>query len=184
MVGDEQYSLLTRAEAWRVLWRIVERSPLIGTGSGQLLLLHRELFDSRLVRRFFSHNNYQDLLLQTGILGFAAFFWFAFEVFWLSLRLYRHVPDGFAKAYAIGAMGGLAGSLVAGMLGDWIIPFYYNGGIIGFRSSLLFWVFLGGLLTLKRQYAVKAEVPVRSPAADVTLAPSYRPALNAHWSRS
>ena len=44
-------------------------------------------------------------------------------------------------------------ALAAGMLGDWIIPFYYNGGVLGFRSSLLFWVFLGGALALRRMLA-------------------------------
>jgi hypothetical protein len=53
-------------------------------------------------------------------------------------------------------VAGLAGSLVSGLLADWIIPFTYNIGVRGFRSSLLFWVFLGGLLALKRMRSAAA----------------------------
>jgi hypothetical protein len=35
------------------------------------------------------------------------------------------------------------------MLGDWFLPFIYNVGYEGFRSSVLAWVFLGGLLALE-----------------------------------
>ena len=39
--------------------------------------------------------------------------------------------------------------LVAGMLGDWVIPFVYNVGLKGFRASVLGWIFLGGLVALQ-----------------------------------
>ena len=38
---------------------------------------------------------------------------------------------GFAQAYVYGALGGLAGMVVAGMLGDWVLPFFYNVGLAG-----------------------------------------------------
>jgi len=64
----------------------------------------------------------------------------------LSLR--KTAPEGFARAYVIGALGGLAGTLAAGMLGDWIIPFVYNIGFTGFRASMLGWIFLGGMVAI------------------------------------
>jgi len=36
------------------------------------------------------------------------------------------------------------------MLGDWILPFLYNIGLMGFRASILFWLFTGGLIALAR----------------------------------
>ena len=57
---------------------------------------------------------------------------------------------GFASAYVYGAIGGLAGTLVAGMLADWMLPFVYNVGLSGFRASLFPWLFLGGLMSLRR----------------------------------
>ena len=44
----------------------------------------------------------------------------------------------------------LIGTLASGMLGDWFLPFVYNVGLAGMRSSILFWVFLGGLLALQQ----------------------------------
>jgi len=64
--------------------------------------------------------------------------------------VYRRAPDGFSRAYAVGTLSGVASSLVAGLLADWIVPFLYNIGIAGFRSSLLFWLFVGGLVALNR----------------------------------
>ena len=56
---------------------------------------------------------------------------------------------GFEQAYVNACLAGLAGSLVAGMLGDWFLPFVYNIGIAGFRASVLGWLFLGGLVALE-----------------------------------
>jgi hypothetical protein len=39
---------------------------------------------------------------------------------------------------------------VAGMFGDWVLPFFYNVGLQGFRTSMLAWLFLGGLLSLEQ----------------------------------
>jgi hypothetical protein len=162
VLAEEEYSLMTRREAWNVLWQVVERSPIVGTGLANYYYYTENFSLLGWYVRFISHNNYQDLIVQTGFLGLVVFGWFAFEAGWLALRLYRRLPPGFPRAYAAGAFGGLAGSLAAGMLGDWIIPFYYNGGVLGFRSSLLFWVFLGGLLPLTRLLARTADAETRS----------------------
>lgn len=50
----------------------------------------------------------------------------------------------------IGALGGLAGTLMSGMLGDWFLPFVYNVGLVGFRSSVFAWLFLGGLVVYEQ----------------------------------
>jgi hypothetical protein len=44
----------------------------------------------------------------------------------------------------------VAGTLVAAGLGDWVLPFVYNIGLIGLRASLLGWLFLGGLLVVEK----------------------------------
>ena len=85
----------------------------------------------------------------------------------MAFRLCLKAPAGFPLAYALGLLGGTVGSLSAGMLGDWIIPFYYNGGVLGFRSSLLFWVFVGGGLALRRMLAAQpVRVAVVRPAVE------------------
>jgi hypothetical protein len=47
--------------------------------------------------------------------------------------------------------------LVAGMLGDWVIPFVYNVGLSGFRASVLGWIFLGGLVVIHHIYTTKKK---------------------------
>jgi hypothetical protein len=169
LVAEESYSLMTREEAWATLWNFVERSPVLGTGPANYYYYSENVPLLGWYVRFIAHNNYQDLLIQTGFVGLLIFAWFSFEAGWLMLRLQRQFPSGFPRAYAIGALGGLVGSLIAGMLGDWILPFYYNGGILGFRSSLLFWVFLGGFLALKRMLPTVTSLdegePVIKPIA-------------------
>lgn len=150
LMDHESWSWLTRLEAFRVMMRVVERSPLLGLGPANYSY-YTPLFPILGYRsRFNSHNNYVDLLAQTGVIGFAAFCWIAFEALRMAYRLQARLPRGFGLAYAHGALAGLAGSLAAGLLADWIVPYVYNIGLIGFRSSVFFWLFLGGLLALRR----------------------------------
>jgi hypothetical protein len=148
LMSHEQYSYLTRLEAWKVLFQLVWKSPILGLGPANYYYYTVLYPIFGWYVRFNSHNNYMDLLAQTGVLGFSAFVWFIAEITRMTLRYWRKRPVGFARAYTIGVVGGLAGSLASGMLADWIIPFFYNIGFRGFRSSFLFWFFLGGMLSL------------------------------------
>ena len=148
--GDNAYSELTRLQAWSILFEIIKVSPIFGLGPANYYS-YTPLFSIMGYHvKFNSHNNYVDLLAQTGILGTACFLWFSYEVGRVGWQLRPRVPEGFAQAYVYGALGGLAGMLVAGMLGDWILPFVYNIGFAGFRASVLGWIFLGGLVALEQ----------------------------------
>jgi O-antigen ligase len=149
MAGDNQYSLMTRVEAWRILAEIIKVNPIFGLGPANYYW-YTPLFPILgYAVKFNSHNNYVDLVAQTGLLGLACFLWFAWEVGRAGWRLRLQVPEGFQQAYVYGALGGLAGTIVAGMLGDWFLPFVYNIGFAGFRASVLGWLFLGGLMSLE-----------------------------------
>ncbi len=151
MVGDNPYSLTTRVGAWNTIFEIVKVNPLFGLGPANYHF-YTPLFPilgySWLT--FNSHNNYVDIVAQAGLIGLGCFFWFAFEAGRLGFRLLGKLPEGFGRAYVYGALGGLSGTLAAGMLGDWIIPFVYNIGMEGYRASILAWLFLGGIVTLER----------------------------------
>ena len=149
MVGDQQYSLMTRWEAWLILAEIVKANPVLGLGPANYYF-YTPLFPILgWYVQFNSHNQYVDIVAQTGLLGLVCFLWFAWEVGRLGWRLRARVPAGFAQAYVYGALGGLAGTLAAGMLGDWVLPFVYNIGLAGLRASVLGWLFLGGLVSLE-----------------------------------
>ncbi|RME42932.1 MAG: O-antigen ligase domain-containing protein [Chloroflexi bacterium] len=155
MVGDQQYSLATRLEAWRILAKIVKVNLVLGLGPANYYW-YTPLFPILgWYVNFNSHNQYVDLMAQTGLLGLLCFLWFAWEVGRLGWRLRTKVPDGFAQAYVYGALGGLAGTLVAGMLGDWVLPFVYNIKLDGMRASVLGWLFLGGLIVLEKTFVMQ-----------------------------
>jgi hypothetical protein len=90
-----------------------------------------------------------------GLIGLICFLWIFWEAGRLGWRLRERVPDGFAKAYVYGALGGLVGTLVACTLVDWVLPFVYNIGYNGFRASVLVWLFMGGLVSLDQMYRVR-----------------------------
>lgn len=159
LLANEAYSVSTRLEAWEIVGRITATSPIWGLGFANYYW-YTPLFPIRgYPVSFNSHNNYVDIVAQTGLVGLVFFLWLLAVLGWQGWRLRHRVPAGFAQAYAYGALGGLAGTLVAAMLGDWALPFVYNIGLDGFRSSVLMWLFLGGLASLEQP----ATQPFRLP---------------------
>ncbi len=155
LVSTDEYSISTRFDAWLIMAQIIKISPLVGLGFANYYW-YTPLFPIRgYAVSFNSHNNYIDILAQTGLLGLVCFLWFLWEVGRLGWRLRGQAPTGFAQAYVYGTLGGLAGMAVAAMLGDWVLPFFYNLGLNGFRSSMLGWLFLGGLVSLEQMVITK-----------------------------
>jgi O-antigen ligase len=151
MAGDNSYSLLTRLEAWKILFQIIERNPLFGVGPSNYYFYTPFFNILGYNVKFNSHNNYIDILAQTGIAGLALFLWFSAEVGVVGWKIRNLVAEGFDKAFVYGAIGGLAGMLVAAMLGDWVLPFVYNVGMEGFRASVLGWIFLGAIVMYEQR---------------------------------
>lgn len=150
IIADDAYSYNTRLEAWTLTAEIIKVNPLFGLGPSNYRHVTPLLGIRGYNVQFNSHNQYIDILAQTGLLGLLAFVWFFFEMTRLAWSLRLRVPEGFSRAYVYGCLGGIAGTLFAGMLGDWVLPFVYNVGFNGFRASLLAWLFLGGLVALDR----------------------------------
>lgn len=142
-----------------LIGRVVEvtmRNPITGLGPAayrpyaavEPLLYFRAYWVAPQIN---SHNNYVDLFSQTGLLGLALFLWFSVEVARLGLRLRARFAEGFCAGYVNGMLAACAASLVLMMLADWILPFVYNIGFPGFQSSVLVWLFVGGLLALDQR---------------------------------
>lgn len=151
MTGDNEYSTATRLEAWSILGELVTAgNPVLGLGPANYYWYTPLIPIQGYYVRFNSHNNYVDLISQTGLLGLGCFLAFAWSLGRLGWRLRARARPGFGRAYVYGALGGLAGTLMAAMLGDWVLPFVYNIGFDGFRASVLGWIFMGGLVALDR----------------------------------
>jgi hypothetical protein len=152
-LASEEYSLTTRQWAWDIMGQIIRTNPVLGLGFANYYWYTPLYRIAGYAVSFNSHNNYLDILAQTGVVGLACFLWFWWETGRLGWRLRRQVSGGFARAYVYAALGGLAGMAVLAVLGDWVLPFFYNVGLGGFRSSMLGWLFLGGLASLERMVA-------------------------------
>jgi O-antigen ligase len=149
-IGAEDYSWGTRLDAWKIVLQIVSISPVLGLGFANYYW-YTPLFPIRgWFVRFNSHNQFVDLIAQTGVIGLLCFSWIFLEAGLLGLWLRNRVPDGFPVAYVYGALGGLVGTFVAGWLVDWVLPFTYNIGMSGFRASVIAWIFMGGLAAVEQ----------------------------------
>jgi hypothetical protein len=149
-IATENYSWFTRIEAWRIVIKLMSVNPLFGLGFGNYYFFTPLIPINGWQVNFNSHNQYIDILAQTGIIGLVTFGWICWEIFKIGWRLRGRAPEGFARAYVYGALGGLVGMLVSGGLVDWILPFVYNIGMSGFRSSVIGWIFLGGLVAIDK----------------------------------
>ena len=150
LISSDQYSWGTRVDAWLVVLDISRISPIFGLGFANYYWFAK-VFNIRGYHiQFSSHSQYVDIIAQTGLVGLVCFFWAAFEVTRLAWNLSQRAKDGFGRGYAHGVLAGLMGSLVAGFLVDWILPFAYNIGLQGFRASILPWIFFGGLISLEQ----------------------------------
>jgi hypothetical protein len=154
MIGDNNaFTLSARLEAYRIVLTLAKSSLIFGLGPANYHWYTPLIPTLGYYIQINSHNNYVDIIAQTGIIGLICFLWFFWEVGRLGWRLLDQAPKGgFDRAFILGSIGGLVGLLVAGFLGDWVIPFVYNVGLAGLRSSALAWLFLGGLVALERLY--------------------------------
>lgn len=155
-LATDNEAWLARRQAWQIVLDIARVNPILGLGPSNYYSFVQQAdiagWGGVWNVRFSSHNNWVDIIAQTGILGLLLFLGFVLTMGRIGLRLVRTQPDGFARAFAAACLAGLVATLVSGMLGDWFLPFVYNIGLDGMRSSILFWIFLGGLLTLEFIY--------------------------------
>jgi hypothetical protein len=157
LVASDEYSWGTRIDAWLIVLEISRVSPILGMGFSNYYW-YTPLFPIRGWRvSFNSHSQYVDLIAQVGILGLLCFLWIFFEIGRLSWDLTKKLPDGFAFAYSHGVLAGIAGTLMAAFLVDWVLPFVYNIGFTGFRASILPWIFFGGVISIEQIYFRNSE---------------------------
>jgi hypothetical protein len=146
--GSQQWSTESRFMTWPIMFELVKIDPIFGIGMANSYHYTSLYPINGYYVVFNSHNNFWDLAVQTGMIGLGLFLWLSFEIFRLGLKVRKQAQDGFSFAYANTAIGLLVGCLVAGMMADWFLPFLYNIGFPGFRTSVLVWLFLGGLMSL------------------------------------
>ncbi len=154
----QQWSTLSRFLTWPIMLEMVKINPIFGLGPTNYHQ-YTPLYPLYGYYVFFnSHNNYWDILAQTGLLGMITFLWLVYRIFRLGFSVLRNAADGFTRSYAITALAVFASSLASGMMADWFMPFLYNIGFAGFRTSVMLWLMLGGLVSIR-------TIQLNTPAA-------------------
>lgn len=136
-----------RLDIWRMNLNHVGNHPWFGMGPAGYALYNMTYHpeDARS-----THNNYFDILAQTGIIGLACFIWMVGTFFSLGNRLRQKLTQqrNFAEGFANATLAGLVAALVSMTLGDWVLPFAYNQTISGFDNAVFTWMLIGGMLAL------------------------------------
>ena len=158
---DGSYERLT---LWQLSWELVGEHPLVGTGPAGYALYYMTYHPEEARS---THNNYIDIVAQTGILGGLCWLWLVLATMREARAVLRHAPPGWLRTLGIAAISGLCGALVAMALGDWVLPFAYNQGIEGYRYTVFSWMFLGMLISIRHLVAPQ-------PAARTATTPSSR----------
>lgn len=146
-----------RPAIWLKHLEYFSNSPLFGLGPAAPRLLYPANFG------YSSHNNYLDVLTQTGLVGMLFFLWLLAELLLAFYRGQSETRDPFTRAYLQACLGALAGLGVAMMQGDWLIPFAYNQTIGGFSYTVYNWLLFGAGLALCLN-VIPREAPAPAPA--------------------
>jgi O-antigen ligase len=149
----------TRMAAWEVNWQVTGKHLLFGTGPGGYAAYYMSYFPNDAMA---THNNYIDVIAQTGVFGLALCIWFFFRLAWLGYQVCLRLKgrNDFAEALANAAMAGTIGCIVAMAIGDWLFPFAYTQTIAGYDYVVYSWLFMGAILALDRLYpATRTKLP-------------------------
>jgi len=143
----------SRLTLWRAVTTLALRRPVLGLGIAAYRHYHYIkplVYQNALWMnpRVSAHNMFVDLFAQTGVAGLMCYLWFMVEAMLIAWRLYRRGSD-FTKAYGLAAFCALFAIAAADMLAETSLPYVYNLGFFGFRTSVLSWMMLGGLAALE-----------------------------------
>lgn len=145
----------TRIAAWQANWNLTREHLLLGTGPAGYAAYYMTYFPTAAMA---THNNYIDIIAQTGLLGSAMLIWFMAATGRAAWRVARQTPgNGFEHALAVSLLAGIAGLFVAMGLGDWFIPFAYTQGIAGYDYTVWGWIMIGLVMVLHHRFVTRPD---------------------------
>lgn len=145
--AETQESGHTRLAAYAVNWRITGKHLLFGVGPAGYAAYYMSYFPAEGMA---THSNYIDIISQMGIVGTIFTLWFFGVQAWSGYKLWRQLRGrgDFAESLSAAVVAGTAGCIIAMALGDWLFPFAYTQGIVGFDAAMFNWFFMGALWAL------------------------------------
>jgi O-antigen ligase len=162
--NERSESLNTRLAAYQQNWEVTSHHLLFGVGPAGYAVYYMTYFPNNAMA---THNNYIDIISETGIAGTSAFVACLVSLA-ITARELVHLTRGrhdFVRAFAVGSAGGLLAVVVAMALGDWVLPFVYTQTIAGFDYAVYSWVCLGAMAALHRIVAASSGVAFSEAAA-------------------
>jgi O-antigen ligase len=144
---------------WATAWNLFTSAPLLGVGWGNFITLYGSYLSSfsDLIPPgvFAIHNIFLQVLTETGVVGFASFFYLIVHSWRQAKAQMRSALDPFERALAFGILGALLTVLVQGAV-DFIFQ-------VSQQFGTLFWMLLA-LLVASGRMARKASRPGAAPA--------------------
>ncbi|HUG16698.1 MAG TPA: O-antigen ligase family protein [Thermomicrobiales bacterium] len=110
---------------------------LLGTGPAGYAMYYITFIPDRAMS---THNNYFDMLAQTGVTGLLSFVGLMVALWVLARRVLRHAKHAADRAVSLAVVGGVPAVAISLFLGDWLLPFVYNQTIAGFDHSVYSWL--------------------------------------------
>ena len=155
--AEEAESGSTRLMAWSTNLGLSFKHFLFGTGPGGYAAYYMSYLPNNAMA---THNNYLDVIAQTGIVGIAFYLFMFFRLVTVGFSLCKRARgrNDFVDAMAHATFAGLIGCIVAMGFGDWMIPFPYTQGIAAYDYIVYSWLFLGSMLALDRLFPSSTEV--------------------------
>jgi O-antigen ligase len=144
----------TRLEIDRDALKMFPRKPLLGWGLGVFPDVYpqfRSFYTNFVINE--AHNDYLQLLVETGGLGFATMLWFLWSVYRNGTRKLGNWPEDPNGATALAAMLGVTGILVHGLV-DFNLQVPAN--------AALFYV-LCGVAAMQPKFGRSRKRPIRRP---------------------
>jgi len=102
-----------RIEIWKGAWRLIQAHPIRGVGFARFQNKVTHFWTGS--RRFDPHNTFLFIAAEMGIPALLVFIWLLAAVFWNIRLLYRQTEDPFAKALALGLLGGFFGLVMSSL---------------------------------------------------------------------
>jgi hypothetical protein len=153
--SEKEESGYTRLEAWKMNWTITRDHLLFGTGPAGYAVYYMTYFPSDAMA---THNNYIDILAQTGVVGTFFCLWFFGGLIIVGFRLCLRLKGrgDFVEALANVSFAGTIACVIIMAFGDWMFPFAYTQTIEGFNYIVYNWLFIGSIMVLDRLYPIES----------------------------
>ncbi len=166
---ENQESGVTRTAAWEQALDVTVDHLFLGTGPAgyHYYLTAYGIYDTGIAQ--LSHNNYVDILSQTGILGLIAYatFWIGVGIMAWKL-LWTPMPTDFLRGLKAAVLAAYPVTLLSMMLGDWVIPFPYTQTLAGIDHTIWHWMMAGILMALYYFASDQAKNPVLLAKSEAT----------------